>query len=528
MLGISRRPANKPDKRAPHRFPRPLDVLVVGGGIAGLAAATVLAERGARVTVLEPETYLGGRAGAWPDTLADGTPFEMERGFHAFFRQYYNLRAWLRRIDPELAFLRPVADYPLLGPDGQRESFAGLPRLPIWNLVSLIRRSKSMTLRDALRVDDTCGRAIMAYDPRATYAEFDRLDAHSFLDRLGFPPRARQMLFDVFAHSFFNPEQEFSAAELLMMFHFYFIANPEGIVFDLVDGPFSTRLWHPMAAVLERHGVRLRTGEAAVHVDRGPDGRHRLTSSRGQVYSADALILAASVPGLQRLVDDSPALGHPLAEAPEDPGAAHCWREQVAAQSVTARFAVWRLWLDRACAPGRAAFVGTTGLGLVDNISRYELFEDESREWAARTGGSVVELHAYALPDHLDDEAAIKADLLRALHDLYPETRAARHLDERFLLRQDCPAFRPGSHPMRLRVDTPDPTLYLAGDFVHTPFPTALMERAASTGILAANHVLHHHGVAEELLCSVPPRGPLARLIHRKAHRDAHGEGDDD
>ncbi|MFZ6185245.1 FAD-dependent oxidoreductase [Nannocystis pusilla] len=518
MLGISRRLANNPDRGAPVALPRPLDVLVVGGGIAGLAAATILSERGARVTVLEPETFLGGRAGAWTETLADGTRFEMERGFHAFFRQYYNLRAWLRRIDPELGFLRPVDDYPLLGPDGLRESFAGLPKLPIWNLVSLIRRSSTMTLRDALRVDDTCGRAIMAYDPLATYAQFDREDAKSFLDRLGFPPRARQMLFDVFAHSFFNPEQEFSAAELLMMFHFYFVGNPEGIVFDVASGPFSTAIWQPMAAVLERRGVRLRTGEGAVHFTRTSDGRHRITSSKGQVYDVDACILAPSVPALQQLVAESPGLGHPRGAAPEDPGAGHCWREQVAAQTVTARFAVWRLWLDRPSAPGRAPFVGTTGLGLVDNISLYPLFEDESRDWAARTGGSVVELHAYALPDAIE-EPEIRADLLRALHELYPETRDAKTLEERFLLRQDCPAFRPGAHPQRLRVDTPDPTLYLAGDFAHTPFPTALMERAASTGILAANHILHHHGAAEEPLWSVPPRGPLARLIHRKGLR---------
>lgn len=493
---------------------RPLDVVVVGGGIAGLAAATVLAERGARVCVLEPESFLGGRAGAWTDVLTDGTAFEMERGFHAFFRQYYNLRAWLRRIDPELGFLQPVDDYPLLGPDNLRESFAGLPKLPIWNLVSLIRRSSTMTLRDALRVDDTCGRAIMAYDPLATYAQFDRTDARSFLDRLGFPPRARQMLFDVFAHSFFNPEEEFSAAELLMMFHFYFIGNPEGIVFDVVRGPFSTYLWRPLAALLERRGVELRTGEAAVHIDRGPDGRHRVTSSRGRVYHGDACVLAANLAGLQQLVRESPALGHPLTEAPEDPCAAHCWREQVFAQTVTAPFAVWRLWLDRPCLASRAPFVGTTGLGLIDNISLYPLFEDESRQWAERTGGCVVELHAYALPEDAR-EPAIKADLLRALHQLYPETVPARIRDERFLLRQDCPAFRPGTHPMRLRVDTPDPTLHLAGDFVDTPFPTALMERSASAGILAANRILMHHGAREEPLWSVPPRGPLARLIHR-------------
>ena len=46
----------------------------------------------------------------------------MERGFHAFFRQYYNLRALLRRVDPELSMLAPLDDYPILGPDGMVQS----------------------------------------------------------------------------------------------------------------------------------------------------------------------------------------------------------------------------------------------------------------------------------------------------------------------------------------------------------------------------------------------------------------------
>src|SRR5688572_11130058 len=88
----------------------PRSVTVVGGGLAGLAAATVLAERGVAVTVVEKEAFLGGRAGAWTDQLADGTPFQMERGFHAFFRQYYNLRGLMRRVDPSLSRLRELTD----------------------------------------------------------------------------------------------------------------------------------------------------------------------------------------------------------------------------------------------------------------------------------------------------------------------------------------------------------------------------------------------------------------------------------
>jgi isorenieratene synthase len=45
---------------------------------------------------------------------------------------------------------------------------------------------------------------------------------------------------------------------------------------------------------------------------------------------------------------------------------------------------------------------------------------------------------------------------------------------------------------------------------VKLPFPSALMERAASAGILAANVLLAADGVRPEPLWSVPPKGLLA------------------
>jgi len=83
---------------------------VVGGGIAGLAAATGLVERGVRVVLLEACATLGGRVRAWPIALPGGETGTMSRGFHAFFRQYYNLRALLRRADPDLSRLGPVTN----------------------------------------------------------------------------------------------------------------------------------------------------------------------------------------------------------------------------------------------------------------------------------------------------------------------------------------------------------------------------------------------------------------------------------
>src|SRR3954453_14628170 len=90
------RPGQRP------RVPAGTDAVVIGGGVAGVSAAVVLAERGVRVTLLEAADHLGGRLGAWPEVLPDGSGQVVEHGFHAFFRHYYTWRAVLGRIDPEL------------------------------------------------------------------------------------------------------------------------------------------------------------------------------------------------------------------------------------------------------------------------------------------------------------------------------------------------------------------------------------------------------------------------------------------
>ncbi|MGB5219959.1 MAG: FAD-dependent oxidoreductase [Polyangiales bacterium] len=66
-------PANAPQENVPAGT----SAVVVGGGIAGIAAATVLAERGVAVHLVERGNKLGGRAGAWTETLSDGQSFEL-------------------------------------------------------------------------------------------------------------------------------------------------------------------------------------------------------------------------------------------------------------------------------------------------------------------------------------------------------------------------------------------------------------------------------------------------------------------
>src|SRR5688572_7124298 len=178
------------DPTLPRTVPAGTEAVVVGGGIAGISAAVVLAERGVAVTVLEAAVTLGGRLGAWPHVLPDGTEQVVEHGFHAFFRHYHSWRAILSRIDPRLEFLRPVGGYPVISRRWPAEDLTGLPAAPPLNLLALFARSPSLGLRDLTRSDQALAAQLLAYDREATTAAFDTVPAARFLAELGMSDRA--------------------------------------------------------------------------------------------------------------------------------------------------------------------------------------------------------------------------------------------------------------------------------------------------------------------------------------------------
>ena len=71
------------------------DVIVVGAGFAGLAAATCLAQSGVRALVLEASPIAGGRARSWTDRR---TGLSVDNGQHLFMGCYRETIAFLERI----------------------------------------------------------------------------------------------------------------------------------------------------------------------------------------------------------------------------------------------------------------------------------------------------------------------------------------------------------------------------------------------------------------------------------------------
>ncbi|RAJ66453.1 isorenieratene synthase [Streptomyces sp. Amel2xB2] len=508
-------------------------VAVVGGGIAGLAAATALAERGVRVELLERHATLGGRLRGWRTRLADGSTVTMSRGFHAFFRQYYNLRSLLARTGGAglPGTLVPLPDYPLQRSGGTRDSFRRVPRTPPWSVLGFVARSPSFTLSGMAGMNPREALCLLDVRVPQVYERLDGVSAADFLDRVNFPLPARDLAFEVFSRSFFADPRELSAAELVLMFHIYFLGSAEGLLFDVPAEPFPAALWDPLAQRLDGLGVPVRTGVRvrsvepyagrtgdgfALHLDpgtgegRGQDGSRDQGWSQGPALDQgrhgtpetdryDAVVLALDSGGLRDLVAASPG----LCDGP--------WRERVAALRQAPPFLVSRYWLDRPVAAGRPGFLGTSGYGPLDNVSVLDRWEGEAARWSARTGGSVVEAHAYALPRDGDRRAA-EARLHREVARVYPETARAGVVDARHEWHDDCPHFPVGEYAARPDVRTPHPGLVLAGDLVRTPLPVALMERAATTGFQAANALLATWGVRGHPLWSVPVGGRSALL----------------
>jgi isorenieratene synthase len=248
----------------------------------------------------------------------------------------------------------------------------------------------------------------------------------------------------------------------------------------------------PIAGPPERPLRRLTVHDEAGHlvVTDGGGGSE-------EALGCDYCVAACEVRGLKRLIGAS-SLGEPTLE------------QRVAALGEAEPYVVWRLWLDRPTAPTRSPFYTASRLRYTDSVAIYSRFQEPYRSWAQRAGGSVVEVHAYAIaPEAIAPAAGIRRAMLGELFQLLPELAGARVLHDEFQQQDNFSRFAPGDHALRPPTETGLANLFLAGDHVRLPVPAALMEAAAISGRLAANAVLRQEGLREVPIATVSARGPL-------------------
>ena len=567
-------------------------VVIVGGGLAGLSAATVLRERGVPVTLLEAAPHLGGKVGGWTTQVGPDT-VSVEHGFHGYFHQYANLRGLLRKAG---AFdgdaFTPAGSYPIAFRDKPTEVFGTQTALFPLNLLDVIRTSPSLHFMEFRHADQLL--ELARYDGLKTYARFDDVDFASWAKEARVPSAMIDLILRPFGETTLNRMEKLSTAEALKFFHFYFTGSPTGLGFDLGQRDSMAAVVTPLATRLQTLGGVVRT-QARISTLTSSNGRVDGVvigeAGRVAVINVDwqgRSVVEVNASGLPMLCDRFRGVafdlrcthqgcpvkplvendvvngfacpchggrfdndGVPTGGPPKQPlGRMPIINNQVAfVQQQTERiaadvvivatdttgarglversglgdridthsvqeaepFCVARFWVERPVRRDRAAFYTTSRFRYLDSLAVYSAFQHESKAWAARTGGSVIELHAYAIADTDVAEPGVVADTMwREMLEVLPELEGARVIHREVQLQRTFSRFAPGDHARRPQTVSGVDGLLFAGDWVRVDAPVALMEGAVVSGILAANAVLQSVGASPEPVPIVAPRGPLA------------------
>jgi isorenieratene synthase len=249
-----------PDVAGAPRVPKPTRVVVIGGGLAGISAATELAERGCDVTLLEQAPHLGGKLGGWT-VSALGESFPIEHGFHGFFSQYYNLQSLLDAAGADPTDFTLQTSYPVLFPTGAPERFRNGTSVWPFNLGSVILGSERLHPIEFRDADGLL--ALMRYQGQATYDALDGVDFATWIAGQRIPAAMTDVCLRPFGDATLNRIERLSTAEAIRFFHFYFLGNPEGMAFRALRRDVMTSVIGPLQARLARLGVRVRTSTAA-------------------------------------------------------------------------------------------------------------------------------------------------------------------------------------------------------------------------------------------------------------------------
>jgi isorenieratene synthase len=304
-----------------------------------------------------------------------------------------------------------------------------------------------------------------------------------------------RVIFSTFTRAFFSESHLMSMAEMIKSFHFYFLSNDLGLIYDVLRDDFESTFLSPARKYLEKRGVRI--------VLKKPVGKLQRRGSGFAVgrETFDYTVLATDVVGTRSIVQASALFRE------ENPDS----YVQLAGLKPSQRYSVLRLWMDRDLNQQLPFFIFTDRVKLLDSISLYHNLEDASAKWARHNKGGVYELHSYAVPDDVADKREIRKALLEELYAYLPELKGARILYEYHQLRDDFTAFHTGLYARRPAFDPGIENLYLAGDWVRLPCPAMLMEAATTSALLSVNAILAGEGLRPEPVFSVPLKGLLAK-----------------
>ncbi|MBN2475018.1 MAG: FAD-dependent oxidoreductase [Pirellulales bacterium] len=471
---------------APDPLRRP-SVLVVGGGLAGMAAAAALRAGGLHVSLYERAKHLGGRAGSFRDPKT-GRWIDFCR--HVSMGCCTNFADFCRRIGVAECFHR-YARLHFFSPDGTRHDLVPRGWLPApLHLLPDLLRMGYLTRRERCAVVHAMWR--LARQPAANRP--DEQTIGQWLRRQGQSDRVIDRFWATVLVSALGETVDRASLS----------ASRKVLVDGFLGARRACELHVPQCSLQELFDRRAakRLGEQGVAVHRNSpvagieiDARRAsaVVLSDGSRCESDFVVLAVPWRRIRSLFPNTP---HPAVPALSG-------TEQIRSAPITAV----HLWFD-------APLTELPHAVLIGKLSQW-LFRDRTGAFSADSGSAhyhqVVISASHMLGGRRRDD--ILAEVLRDLRSLWPSAHSARLLHWRVATRPAAVLSAcPGLDDLRPGQRTPVENLFLAGDWTATGWPST-MEGAVRSGYLAAEAVFERLHRNARILVPDLPRGRLARVM---------------
>jgi len=436
-------------------------VLVIGGGLAGMACACALADAGARVTVVERRDRLGGRAGSFRDP---DLGLDLDLGQHLFLGCCDRYIAFLRRIGAwEGVALQRRMRVPLVGPGGKVGVLREAPLPPPLHLLPSFLAYPHLSPGEKAR-------ALPALRALARPLPPDEADRpfSEWLARRGQSERALHRLWEPIVLATLNERPDAVSTGMAgMVFRLALLTRRDGGRVGWPRRPLSDLVEGPVRRYLAERGGEVRTGTGIARL--AVEGRRVLwaETGRGERLPADLFVLAVPWHAVRPLLPPA-------------------WREEpfFARLERLEGVPIVNLYLLYDRPVMREPFLGFVEgpLQFVFDLTRLRGLPGPPYLLNLTLSG------AWDLAREPSDRLLTR--MASAVAERLPGARTARLLGGR-AVRQMQATFRPtpGANALRPPPETPLENLLLAGDWVDTGWP-ATMEGAVRGGERCARSAL--------------------------------------
>ena len=422
-------------------------VNIVGGGLAGLAAAAALGSAGFEVDLFEARPFLGGRATSFPVSPADDNSELIDNCQHVLLRCCVNLLDFYARLGV-VDRIRFYREFYFLEPGGRLSKLArGFMPAPL-HMTSSFLRMRCLGVGDKLAI----ARAMAALmRERERRSDLDKITMLEWLREKKQTPRAIERFWRQVLVSAVNEELDRMAAlHGFQVFWLGMLARADSYEMGVPGVPlgelYSAGAWGRMAQVRihERTPV-----ERLVFCDTAACGLETAVGLR----TADHYVCA--VP-FERLGALAPELGIDTTHFEHSP--------------ITGI----HIWFDR-------PVTDLPHAALVDRTIQWMFNKSEGRylQFVVSASRSLVEM----------GRAEVIELALREAAEFFPKVREAG-VQRAQVIKEVRATYsaKPGMEAARPEAKTSAPNVFLAGDWTRSGWP-ATMEGAVRSGYLAAEAV---------------------------------------